>query len=107
MSPGMHAGTPTNDNDPTRSGMKWDQTRNLPGLKFMRTLWVCEIAGDPFHNTGKDMQSAHEHLRLTSAEFDEVGKEIASALDYFGVPDRDKGGALGAIVAHKGMVVNG
>jgi hemoglobin len=21
----------------------------LPGLKFMRTLWVCNVAGGPFH----------------------------------------------------------
>ena len=21
----------------------------LPGLKFMRTLWVCDVSGGPFH----------------------------------------------------------
>jgi hypothetical protein len=36
-----------------------------------------------------------------------VGKEIAASLDYFGVPEREKGEVLGAIVAHKGQVVNG
>ena len=44
---------------------------------------------------------------FTSDEFDEVGKEIAAALDYFGVPEREKGEVLGAVVAHKGQVVNG
>ncbi|HLJ80038.1 MAG TPA: hypothetical protein VKT52_01050 [Ktedonobacterales bacterium] len=53
------------------------------------------------------MHSAHEHLRLTSEEFDEVGVEIANALDYFHVPEREKQEVLGAIVAHKGQVVNG
>lgn len=87
--------------------VQWNQEGKLPALKFMRTLWVCEVAGGPFHYTGKDMHSAHEHLRLTSDEFDEVGKEIAASLDYFGVPEREKAEVLGAIVAHKGQVVNG
>jgi len=86
---------------------KWNQSGRLPALKFMRTLWVCEIAGWPFHYTGKDMHSAHENLHLTSDEFDKVGKEIAASLGYFGVPEREKGEVLGAIVAHKGQVVNG
>lgn len=50
---------------------------------------------------------AHEHLHLTSDEFDEVGKEIAAALDHFGVPEREKAEVLGAVIAHKGQVVNG
>ena len=87
--------------------MKWNQEGKLPALKFMRALWVCEVAGGPFHYSGKDMHTAHEHLHLTSDEFDEVGKEIAKALDHFGVPEREKGEVLGAIVAHKGHVVNG
>ena len=44
--------------------VQWNQEGKLPALKFMRTLWVCEIAGGPFHYTGKDMHSAHEHLHL-------------------------------------------
>lgn len=86
---------------------KWNQSDRLPALKFMRTLWVCKVAGGPFDYTGKDMHSAHENLHLTSDEFDEVGKEIAAALDHFGMPEREKGEVLGAIVAHKGQVVNG
>lgn len=85
----------------------WNQTGKLPGLKFMRTLWVCSVAGGPFQYTGLDMHSAHQHLHLTSEEFDEVGVEIAKALDYFHVPEREKQEVLGAIVAHKGQVVNG
>jgi hemoglobin len=87
--------------------VKWNQEGKLPALKFMRTLWVCEIAGGPFHYTGKDMHSAHEHLRLISDELYEVDKEIAAALDYFGVPEREKGEVLGAVITHKGQVVNG
>ena len=26
----------------------WNKTGQLPGLKFMRTLWICQAAGGPF-----------------------------------------------------------
>ena len=55
--------------------------------------------------TGKELHEAHKDLRITSEEFDEVGAEIASALDYFHVPEREKQEVLAAIVAHKAEVV--
>src|SRR6188474_1159233 len=60
-------------------------TRNLdrlPGLKFMRTLWVCNVAGGPQEYTatkpGKTtvgLEHAHRDLRISPAEFDEVAAE--------------------------------
>mgnify|MGYP006193207561 CR=1 FL=1 len=54
----------------------------LPGLKFMRTLWVCNVSGGPFHFTatkpGKTplgLEEAHRNLRISPAEFDEVAAE--------------------------------
>jgi hemoglobin len=85
---------------------EWNESGQLPGLKFMRTLWLCEQAGGPFKYTGKDMESAHERLHITSDEFDEVGAEIARALDHFDVPEQEKEEVLAAIVAHKEEVVN-
>jgi len=85
---------------------KWNGKGLLPGLKFMRTLWLCAVAGGPFQYTGKELHEAHKDLRITSEEFDEVGAEIASALDYFNVPEREKQEVLAAIVAHKAEVVN-
>jgi hemoglobin len=64
--------------------------------------WSGSLAADatvPLHE-------AHKDLRITSEEFDEVGAEIASALDYFNVPEREKQEVLAAIVAHKAEVVN-
>ena len=85
---------------------EWNQEGKLSGLKFMRTLWICQATGGPFQYTGKDMHEAHKDLHLTSEEFDEVGAEIASALDHFKVPEREKGEVLAAIVARKAEVVN-
>ncbi len=85
---------------------EYNESGPLPGLKFMRTLWVCAAAGGPFQYTGKDMHNAHAHLHVTSEEFDEVGTEIARALDHYGVPEREKQEVLGAITARKNEVVN-
>ena len=84
----------------------WNESGQLPGLKFMRTLWLCQQAGGPFEYTGRDLGEAHKDLQITSEEFDEVGAEIASALDHFKVPEREKQEVLAAIVARKDEVVS-
>jgi hemoglobin len=52
------------------------------------------------------MHEAHKDLHITPEEFDEVGAEIASALEHFGVSEREKQEVLAAIVAHKMEVTN-
>ena len=86
----------------------------LPGLKFMRTPWVCEVAGGPQHyaatkagSTSLGLEEAHRELRISPAEFDEVAAELARTLDFFGVPEQEKGEVLGAFAAHKGEVTQG
>ena len=86
---------------------EWNQSGKLSGLKFMRTLWLCQAAGGPFQYTGKNLHEAHKDLHITSEEFDEVGAEIARALNHFNVPEREKQEVLAAIVARKAEVVNG
>ncbi|MDP9224530.1 MAG: group 1 truncated hemoglobin [Actinomycetota bacterium] len=85
---------------------EWNESGQLPGLKFMRTLWLCQQAGGPFQYTGEELGEAHKDLHITSDEFDEVGAEIARALDHFNVPEREKHEVLAAIVARKDEVVN-
>lgn len=86
----------------------------LPGLKFMRTLWVCNVAGGPFQftptragSTVLGLEEAHRDLRISPAEFDEVAAELARTLDFVKVPAREKGEVLAAFAAHKGEVNEG
>ncbi len=86
----------------------------LPGLKFMRTLWVCAVAGGPFQYTATNpgsttlgLEQAHRDLRITPEEFDEVAAELARTLDAFKVPPREKAEVLAAFAAHKGEVTAG
>jgi hemoglobin len=71
----------------------WNETQaesRLPGLKFGRTLWIAAIAGGPFEYTGLPLREAHAEFHLTADEFSEVGAEIVRALDFYGVPEREK-----------------
>jgi hemoglobin len=86
----------------------------LPGLKFMRTLWVCDVAGGPqgyaatrAGRTDLGLEEAHRDLKISPAEFDEVAAELARTLDHFEVPDQEKEEVLGAFAAHKDEVTEG
>src|SRR5215217_8617002 len=85
-------------------------TNNLgrfPGLKFMRTLWVCNVAGGPQQyaatepgRTPLGLEEAHRELKISPAEFDEVAAELGRTLDVFRVPQREKAEVLAAFAAH-------
>jgi hemoglobin len=83
---------------------EWNETGQLAGLNSCGR-WICEQAGGPFQYTGKELGDAHAVLHITSVEFDEVGAEIAAALDHFGVPEREKQEVLDVIVANEPDVV--
>ena len=90
------------------------QLARLPGLKFMRTLWVCDVAGGPLQYVGTrpgheqlSLEEAHRALRIAPDEFDAVAGELAKSLDHFGVPEREKLEVLAAFAAHKGEVTEG
>ena len=86
----------------------------LPGLKFMRTLWVCNISGGPFQYTATKpgatplgLEEAHRDLRISPAEFDEVAAELGRTLDFVKVPKPEKAEVLAAFAAHKDEVTAG
>ena len=96
----------------------WEWSTNdlgrLPGLKFMRTLWVCDIAGGPQGyaatkpgSTHLGLEEAHRALKISPAVFDEVAAELGRSLDHFNVPESEKGEVLAAFAAHKGEVIEG
>src|SRR6185369_1247083 len=86
----------------------------LPGLKFERTLWVCEVTGGPFKfspskpgKTHLGLENAHHDLKISPEEFDEVAAELGRSLDFAKVPAREKGEVLAAFAAHKKEVTAG
>ena len=90
------------------------QLGRLPGLKFMRTLWVAKASGGPFEytptrpgSTNLGLEEAHKSLRISPAEFDAVAAVLSRSLDHFSVPAREKGEVLAAFAAHKDEVTKG
>ncbi len=95
---------------------KWhtDNLGRLPGLKFMRTLWVCNVAGGPFEyaatkpgSTPLGLEEAHRELRISPAEFDEVAAELGRTLEFVKVPQAEMDEVLAAFSAHKSEVTQG
>jgi hemoglobin len=86
----------------------------LPGLKWMRTLWVAEVSGGPYKYVGTKpgvtplgLEEAHRNLKITPAEFDEVAAELGRTLDFAKVPKREKDEVVKAFAAHKDEVTAG
>ena len=86
----------------------------LPGLKFMRTLWVCNVAGGPFTYTATKpgrttvgLEVAHRDLKISPDEFDEVAAELGRTLASFKVPATETSEVLSAFAAHKDEVTAG
>lgn len=97
-----------------------NQLTRLPGLKFMRTLWMCDVTGGPYTFVSTrggcpfsqiraadrtSLHNAHANLGITSVEFDEVAAELGRSLDRFDVPAREKSEVLAAFMSHKHEVI--
>jgi hemoglobin len=101
-------------NNPALREWHTKQLDRLPGLKFMRTLWVCAVSGGPLQYTptkpGKTevgLEEAHRELKISPEEFDEVSAELGRTLDFFKVPPREKEEVLSAFSARKNEVTAG
>src|SRR5262245_57430441 len=95
---------------------KWhtESLQRLPGLKFQRTLWVCDVSGGPFEfkatkpgSTPVGLEEAHREFHISSDEFDEVAAELKRSLEHFQVPEHEKEEVLAAFAAHKDEVTAG
>jgi len=53
------------------------------------------------------LEEAHRELRISPSEFDEVAAELGRTLDFFKVPEQEKGEVLAAFAAHKRAVTDG
>ena len=86
----------------------------LPGLKWMRTLWLADQAGGPYKYVatvpGKcpmSLENAHKPLKISPEEFDAVAQELSNSLDHFSVPAKEKAEVLQAFANHKSEINQG
>ena len=104
----------TRSQNPALREWHTSQLDRLPGLKFMRTLWVATASGGPFQftatqpgRTNLGLEEAHRDLRISPREFDAVAAVLSRSLDHFSVPAREKSEVLAAFAAHKNEVTEG
>jgi hemoglobin len=86
----------------------------LPGLKFMRTLWVCNVAGGPQQyaatkpgSTPLGLEEAHRELKISPAESTRSPLSSRGRSTPSRGPEQEKGEVLAAFAAHKGEVTEG
>jgi hemoglobin len=68
------------------------------GFKYLVTEMVCWAAGGPQKYTGRSMKESHEHLMITSAEWEAFLDDLQKTLDKFAVPQAEQA-EIKAIVA--------
>jgi hemoglobin len=78
---------------------------DIPALKAKLVDQICEAAGGPCKYAGKDMRTAHAGMKISEAEFNAMGEDLARALDFYKVPPPEKDELLSAIGGMKGDVV--
>jgi hemoglobin len=95
----------------------WTRTQSaerLPGLKWLRTLWVAALTGGPYTYVGTrpggcpfGLERAHAALHISGAEFDAVAAQLAATLADHGVATAVSSQVLAAFAAHKAEVTTG
>jgi hemoglobin len=78
---------------------------NAPGYKVLVTAWTVEATGGPKCYPGQDMVKAHDALSINDQEFDAVAMEIASTLNFLGVPAAESKEFMDIIESYRSQVV--
>ena len=99
--------------NPELSDWHQNQLHRLPGLKWLRTLWVADITGGPYtfrkselptDRNRLNLKQPHCPFKISPAEFDAVAGELKKTLQKMGVGSKEQGEVLAAFAAHKGEV---
>ena len=61
-----------------------------PGFKYLVTEMVCWATGGPQKYTGRSMSESHQHLKITSGEWDAFMDDFQQTLNKFTVPAQEQ-----------------
>src|SRR5262249_549491 len=75
------------------------------GFKYLVTEMLCWAAGGPQKYTGKDMESSHQHLRITPGEWEAFMDDVAQTLDKFTVPATERAEVVAIIETTRHSIV--
>ena len=69
----------------------------LASFKMKLVDQICESSGGPCKYTGKDMQTAHRGMDISTADFNALVEDLVGALDKFKVGAAEKSQLLGVL----------
>jgi len=88
------------------TGMEWNATpENVAKLKKRLVQFIGMATGGPQKYEGKAMKPSHAGMKITSAEFDALAKDLIASLDKFKVPQREKDELIAVVASTKGDIV--
>jgi hemoglobin len=73
--------------------------------KYNATSLACMVMGGPQKYTGRSLKDAHQHLKVTEAEWQELIKIFRESMTSFKVPEKEQNEILGIIESTKGDIV--
>jgi hemoglobin len=75
------------------------------GFKYLVTEMVCHATGGPQSYTGQSMGDAHQHLKITTAEWDAFLNDFQQTLDKFAVPETEQNELKAIVASTRGDIV--
>ncbi|MEJ2428305.1 MAG: group 1 truncated hemoglobin [Deltaproteobacteria bacterium] len=75
------------------------------GFKYLVTEMVCHATGWPQSYTGKSLGDAHQHLKITAAEWDAFLDDVQQTLDKFGVSETEQNDLKAIVARTRGDIV--
>ncbi len=73
--------------------------------KFNATALACMVMGGPQKYTGRSLKDAHQHLKATEVEWQELIRIFRDSMNSFKVPEKEQNEILGIIESTKGDIV--
>ncbi|MCM8610861.1 group 1 truncated hemoglobin [Accumulibacter sp.] len=78
---------------------------DIPRLKMLLVEQICAGTGGPCRYTGRDMKSAHAHLKISQADFASLVEDLTRTLDKFKVPAREQNELIAILAPMKSDIV--
>jgi truncated hemoglobin YjbI len=69
--------------------------------------YLSSVSGGPAKYIGRDMKSAHSHLRITSADWNAFRTHLCAAIDCLAVADRERHDLMSFADGLRGEIVRG
>ncbi len=78
---------------------------SVPRVRQRLVELVCAGTGGPCTYSGRDMKTAHQGMKITTAQFDALVGHLVGALDKFNVPAREKNDLLAILGPMRSSIV--